>query len=158
VRAGEPRRVVVAPPRPSRSRPDVDAVASALIDSLRARIDAHPHYLVIAADSVAAALRASRTINGVQEKLGADLIVSVSLVPSRDSVVRVITMHDLTLPAGADRRVIVSPVASADPTAGIGALMPQVVPTLLEMERSGRVRRSPRDGAPPPRLVVPQEP
>jgi eukaryotic-like serine/threonine-protein kinase len=148
MRSAEPRRVVVAPPRTSRNRPDVDAVAAALVDSLRRRIDAHPHYIVVAADSVTAALRESRTINGVSERLKADIIVSVSLVPVRDSVVRLITMHDLTLPQGADRRVIVSPVAASDPTAGVGALMPQVVPTLLEMERPG-LRTPPRTPRPP---------
>ena len=149
MRSTEPRRVVVAPPRPSRSRPDVDKVAAALVDSLRLRIDASPRYMVIAADSVAAALRESRTIDGVKMRLSADFIVSVSLVPSKDSVVRLITLHDLHAPQGMDRRVIASPVLASDPTAGIGAMMPQVLPMMVEMERARFRQMPPRPPAQP---------
>ncbi|MBK7905123.1 MAG: serine/threonine protein kinase [Gemmatimonadetes bacterium] len=149
MRSTEPRRVVVAPPRPSRSRPDVDKVAAALVDSLRLRIDASPRYMVIAADSVAAALRESRTIDGVKMRLSADFIVSVSLVPSKDSVVRLITVHDLHAAQGMDRRVIASPVLASDPTAGIGAMMPQVLPMMVEMERARFRQMPPRPPAQP---------
>lgn len=151
MRNSGPRRVVVAPPRPSRSRPDVDKVAAVLADSLRNRIDASPRYVVIDADTVAAALRATRTLDALHERLDADFIVSIALVPVKDSVIRLITVHDMGGPRGMDRRVIVSPVVATEPFAGIGDLMPQVLPLMQEMERA-RFRPSPGGtGTRPPR-------
>jgi len=139
-----PRRVVVAPPRPSRTRPELDVIAGALVDSLRSRIDASPRWVSVPGDSVAAALRESRTVNGVQERLSSDIIVSVSLIPAKDSVVRLITVRDLMGPNGFNVRTIVSPVAASDPSAGLSDLVPKVVQQLLEMERGARAPRPPR--------------
>ncbi len=161
-RGGPPRRVVVAPPRPSRSRPEMDGIAGALVDSLRLRIDAHPHYISVPGDSVASALAESRTINGVQERLSSDIIVSVSLIPVKDSVVRLITVRDLVGPDGFNMRTIASPVSAKDPTAGLTELVPKVVAQMLEMERSGFrfVNRgpNPREGQPPPGGAPPPPP
>lgn len=140
MRSSGPRRVVVAQPRPSRGRPELDAISGVLADSLRSQIDAHPRYAVVPADSAAAALRESRTVNGVQERLSADLIISIALIPRGDSVVRMISVRDLAAPEWASHRTIVSPVAASTPGFGLDALVPQVVRSLLEMERSARQR------------------
>jgi len=138
MRSGEPRRVVIALPRASRTRPDFDGLSGALADSLRRQIDAHPRYVVVPADSVAAALRESRTVNGVQERLGADVIVSIALLPSRDSLVRLISVRDLAAPEWANHRTVSSPVAAASAASGLGELGGQVLRALLEMERASR--------------------
>ena len=154
-RSGEPRRVVVAMPRSSRGRPEIDAIVRALADSLSAGVDAHPRFIVVPADSVASALRESRTMNAVQEKLAADLFLSIALIPERDSVRRVISLRDLSAPSGVDHRVIQSMVSATDPSAGLSELVPQVVRALLELERA-RLRQplgktiGGTPGAPPP--------
>jgi hypothetical protein len=140
VRVGTPRRIVIAMPRPSRTRPEFDDLSRALADSLRRRIDANPKYVVVPADSVAAALRESRTVNGVQERLAADLIVSIALLPSRDSVVRLISVRDLAAPDWANHRTVASPVAASTAESGIGELVSQAIRALQEMERSSRQR------------------
>ena len=155
MRSREPRRVVVAMPRPSRSRPEVDAIAKVLADSLRVAIDRHPRYVVVPADSVAAALLESRTVNTVQEKLHADIFVSIALLPARDSVVRMISIRDLTGADGFNFRSVVSAVAASQPMEGISQLLPQVVRSLLEMERGARSRPS---GAPSPNSPGPRVP
>ena len=147
-RRGEPRRVVIALPRSSRTRPEFDGLSRALADSLRRQIDAHTRYVVVPADSVAAALRASRTVNGVQERLAADLIVSIALLPSRDSLVRLISVRDLAAPAWANHRTVSSQVAANAPESGISELVSRAVRALGEMERASRQR--------PP--VVPPQP
>lgn len=136
----EPRRVVIAMPRPSRTRPELDALSIELADSLRRQIDAHPRYVVVPADSVSMALRESRTVNGVQERLAADLIISIVLIPSRDSLVRMISVRDLAAPEWANHRTVVSQVVAKDPASGIAELVPQVLRALSEMERAARQR------------------
>lgn len=120
------------------------------VDSLRRQFDAHPRYVVVPADSVAAALREARTVNGVQEKLGADLIVSIALLPSRDSLVRLVSVRDLAAPEWASHRTVPSAVAAtAAATAaatGMSELVSQVLRALEEMERA----------AIPPVVPVPQ--
>ncbi len=140
VRTSEPRRVVVAMPRPSRNRPDLDAIAASLADSLRVHLDRHPRFVVIAADSVSAVLRESRTINTVQEKLKADLFVSISLIPTKDSVVRMVQLRDLSAAQGFNYRAFTSTGSASEPTAGISTMMPTVVRSLVEMERGFRGR------------------
>lgn len=144
--ASAPRRVVVAMPRPSRTRPEFDAIGSALADSLRRQIDAHPRYVVVPADSVEAALRESRTVNGVQERLGADLIVSIAFIPSRDSLVRMVSVRDLAAPEWASHRTVVSQVVASAPASGIGEQVPKVIRALLEMERAAS-RQRPQDAS-----------
>ena len=138
MRSSGPRRVVVAQPRSSRGRSGLDAISGALADSLRAHIDAHPRYVVVPADSTAAALRESRTVNGVQERLNADLIISIALIPRGDSVVRMITMRDLAAPEWANHRTVVSPVVATTPGFGLDELVPKVLRSLFEMERAAR--------------------
>lgn len=155
IRPNEPRRVVVALPRPVRGRPELDAVAGALADSLRRHIEAHPRFTVVPPDSVAAVLRESRTINTVQERLQADLIVSISLIPARDSVVRMVQMRDLGAPQGFNYRALTSHVPTADPKQGLSDVASTVVRQLVEMER-GRARPRPTREA--PRVDVPAPP
>ena len=68
LRAG-PRRVVVALPRPSRTRPELDQIAAMIADSLRYHLSRNTRFVLVPADSVATALRTSRTVNGIQESL-----------------------------------------------------------------------------------------
>lgn len=144
--SSEPRRVVVALPRNTGGRADLNAIATTLADSLRGRLGSHPRFFVIPADSVAAVLRESRTVNTVQERLDADLIVSISLIPSRDSVVRMVQMRDLRAPSGLNYRAITSTVPLTAPTEGIREMMPRVVRSLFEMERGARTPPAPPDG------------
>jgi hypothetical protein len=133
---GEPRRVVVAMPRPSRDRPDLDIVGRTLADSLRVGIDKHPRYVVVPADSVAMALRESRTVNAVQEKLKADLIVSISLRPVGDSVERIISIRDLAAPQGSNNRVLISGASAKAPAAATQEIVPEVLRLMFDIERA----------------------
>ena len=155
-----PRRVVIALPRASRGRPELDAVAATLADTLRRAIDAHPRYVVVPADSVAAVLSESRTVNTVQERLRADVILSFTLIPARDSIVRLIQIREPGAPRGFDLRVVSSTVAAADPSAGMDRMIPMTLQAMGQMERevfrarprlsqdSGRVGRELRSQTP----------
>lgn len=152
------RRIVVALPRASRTRPDLDAVASVLADTLRRAFDAHPRYVVVPADSVAAVLAGSRTVQTVQERLQADVIVSISLIPARDSIVRLVQLRDLAAPDGFELRVVATSAAAGDPAAGLDRLVPDALQALQEMERA-RVRVLRTGIAPsPPRVPRPPRP
>jgi serine/threonine-protein kinase len=145
------RRVVVAPPRPSRNRADLDAMGAALADSLRAGFDAHPRYVAVPSDSVAAALRVSRTVNAVQEMLRADVIVSISLIPVRDSVVRLVQIRDLSAPGAFSQRVASSTAPANAPLDGLDTLVPEAIKSLQEMESGAqgwRQRRPPLPATP----------
>lgn len=133
---GEQRRVVVAMPRPSRDRPDLDIVGRTLADSLRSGIDKHPRYVAVPADSVAMALRESRTVNAVQEKLKADLIVSISLRPVGDSVERIISIRDLAAPQGSNSRVLISGASAKAPAAATQEIVPEVLRLMFDIERA----------------------
>lgn len=133
---GEPRRVVVAMPRASRDRPDLDIVGRVLADSLRDGIDKHPRYVVVPADSVAMALRESRTVNAVQEKLKADLIVSITLRPVGDSVERIVSIRDLAAPQGSNTRVVISGASAKAPAADVSRIVPEVLRLLFDIEQA----------------------
>ena len=164
-RGFEQLRVIVAQPRPSRDRPEMDAIVSALADSLRRSLDAHPRYAVVPPDSVTAALGTSRTVNALQERLNANLIVSISLIPGGDSVTRTITVRELSGGSGGGTggsgggstsvRVISDRVASSAPGSGIGDLVRQVTRALFELERSARSRGT---SSVEPTSVVPTRP
>ncbi|MCL4214452.1 MAG: serine/threonine protein kinase [Gemmatimonadales bacterium] len=145
---GQPRRVIVAQPRGVRGRPELEAIVTLLSDSLRHALDAHPRYAVVSPDSVSLALGQSRTMNALQERLDADLLVSIALVPGADSITRIITIRDISEPTGVSMRVITSKVTAAAPGAGVGSLVPQVVRALVELERGPRVRSVGPAGAP----------
>jgi serine/threonine protein kinase len=140
-----PRRVVVALPRPSRTRPELDQIAVVIADSLRHHLSRNTRFVLVPADSVAAALQTSRTVNGIQESLNADVIVSISLLPKNDSVVRMINLRDLKSRSGFNYRVISHTAPATDVTAGLSAAAPQAVLELLEMERGNYFSRDPRD-------------
>ncbi|MDH5233659.1 MAG: serine/threonine protein kinase [Gemmatimonadota bacterium] len=144
-------RVIVAEPRASRNRPEMDAIVKALADSLRRALDAHPRYVVVPPDSVSAALVASRTVDALQERLKANLLVSISLIPGADSVTRNITVRELSGGSGdpASVRVVSDHVAAASPGAGLGDLVRQVVRALFELERAARARTA-GAAVPPP--------
>jgi serine/threonine protein kinase len=169
LRAG-PRRVVVALPRPSRTRPEMDQIAAVIADSLRHHISRNTRFVLVPADSVAAALQTSRTINAIQESLDADVIVSISLLPTKDSVVRMINLRDLKSRTGFNYRVISHTAPATDVTAGLSAAAPQAVAELIEMERGNffsrdftreqersfrQPPRPPTDARPPAPAVTP---
>jgi serine/threonine-protein kinase len=144
-----PRRVVVAPPRLARGRPDVDSIGVLLVEALRTNLDAHPRYRVVDADSVNAALRVSRTLDAVRELTRADIIVSISLIPARDSVVRLVQIREMEAHTPFNVRVISSTAPSNVPNFALDKLGPDALATLLDMERNARqwMARPPR----PPR-------
>ena len=148
LRAG-PRRVVVALPRPSRTRPELDQIAATIADSLRYHLSRNTRFVLVPADSVASALRTSRTVNGIQESLKADVIVSISLLPTKDSVVRMINLRDLKSRSGFNYRVISHTAPVADATAGLSIAAPQAVTELIEMERGNYFSRPPTSVRPP---------
>lgn len=132
------RRVVIALPRSNRARADLDAAAIVIADTLRRAFDAHPRYVVVPADSVAAALADSRTVNTVQERLNADIIVSISLIPTRDSLIRLIQVRDLHAPGGQAVRVISTSAVPNNPTASVENVVRETFRTLQEIDRTGR--------------------
>jgi hypothetical protein len=140
------RRVVVATPRPSRGRPDLNAAAALLVDSLNAGFSRHPRFVVVPQDSVDAVLARTRTVEAVREALDADVIVSLSFIPTPDdSVTRLVQVRDLTLPDGRTAsRVVPARVPNADPTQGARELSRQAIRAVFEMEQFARL---PRPGA-----------
>jgi hypothetical protein len=146
-----PRRVVVAPPRLARDRPDIDTIGFQLVESLRRNLDAHPRYAVVDADSVNAALRVSRTIDAVREMTHADIIVSISLIPSKDSVVRLVQIREMEHRTPFNLRVISSTTPATQPLFGIEKIGADALATLLDMERNARqwIARPPRPPARP---------
>jgi serine/threonine protein kinase len=148
-----PRRVVVALPRPSRSRPELDLMAQVIADSLRHHLAQNTRFALVPADSVAQALQTSRTVNGIQEALKADVIVSISLVPTKDSVVRMINLRDLKARSGFNYRVISHTAPAGDATAGLAVAAPQAVSELIEMERSNYLFRTMTGSQPAPRTA-----
>jgi len=155
-----PRRVVVAVPRTNRLRADLDAAALVIADTLRRALDAHPRYVVVPADSVAAVLAESRTVNTVQERLNADIIISLSLIPSRDTLVRLVQIRDLTAPGGQVSRAVSAPTDLAHPTDGVDRVVRETFRALAEMDRVARDAMRARAAAgvvapaPPPPPVV----
>ena len=143
-----PRRVVIAPPREARARPELNAAAAVLVDSLMAGLDRHPRYVVVPRDSVAAVLARSRTVEAVREALDADVIVSLSLIATPDdSVTRLVQVRDLTPPDGrSTSRVVSARVPAMDAARGAGQVPHEVLRALFEMERLGfdRVERGTR--------------
>lgn len=136
------RRVVVATPRPSRGRPDLNTAAAVLVDSLAAGFERHPRFVVVPRDSVDAVLTRSRTVEAVREALGADIIVSLSFIPTPDdSITRIVQVRDLTLANGRSAsRVVPARVPNADPTQGARELPRQAIRAVFEMEQVARQR------------------
>ena len=139
------RRVVVAPPRPSRGRPDLNVAADVLVDSLNAGFARNPRFAVVPHDSVEAALQRSRTVDAVREALDADIIISLSFIPTPDdSITRLLQVRDLGVADGrSEIRIIPSRVPQTDPTRGAAEVSRDVQRTLFEMERAARQRPGP---------------
>lgn len=120
----------------------------------RRAVDNHPRYFVVAQDSVAEALASSRTVNAVQERLNADLIISFTRIPARDSVVRLVQIRDLSASRGFDFRVVGTTVPASDPAGGLDRLVPMTMRTMQQMERDALRELGPR---PPCDLQRPRE-
>ena len=140
-RGFEQLRVIVAQPRSSRDRPEMDAIVHALADSLRRALDSHPRYAVVPPDSVAAVLAVTRTVNALQERLRANLIVSIALIPGADSVTRTVTVRQFAA-AGTQSGVrhLTDRVAANAPNARLNDVVRQVVRALFELEGGTRAR------------------
>jgi eukaryotic-like serine/threonine-protein kinase len=145
-----PRRVVVVPPRPSASRPDLNTAALFIADSLQRAFDAHPRYASVPRDSVLQVLARSRTVDAVREQLDADIIVSISLIPlPNDSVSRLVQLRDVNLPGGGSSvRMITNVMPQAAPAQDIDALSRDALRQLFEMERTARDARQFRIATP----------
>lgn len=152
-----PRRVVVALPRLSRSRPDLNAAALHIADSLQRAFAEHPRYVVVPRDSVIAVLERTRTVDAVREQLNADVIVSLSLIPMpSDSVMRLVTLRDLQLPGGGSSvRVVNTTLAATAPASGLDALARETFRALFEMERTARDQQRVPQVPRPPRTLQP---
>lgn len=137
------RRVVIAPPRPSRGRPDLNAAAVVLVDSLAAGFERHPRFLVVPRDSVDAVLARSRTVEAVREALDADVIVSLSFIPTPDdSITRLVQVRDLALPDGRSAtRIVPARVPNADPLQDSRDLPRRAIRAVFEMEEVARQRQ-----------------
>ncbi len=146
------RRVVVAPPRPSRSRPDLNEAGLRIADSLAAAFDEHPRYHAVPRDSVLAVLQRSRTIDAVQEALNADIIVSISLIPMpNDSLQRLVQLRDVRLPGGGTAmRLVNTTHANTDAAGGLTLLARESFRAVFDMERQARESLRPRVVVPAP--------
>ena len=142
-RGFEQLRVIVAQPRSSRDRPEMDAIVRALADSLRRALDSHPRYAVVPPDSVAAVLAVTRTVNALQEQLRANLLISIALIPGADSVTRTVTVRRFAA-GGAESGVrhLTDRVAANAPNARLDDVVRQVVRALFELEGGPRTRTS----------------
>lgn len=146
-----PRRVVIALPRASRGRAELAAAATTIADSLWRAFDAHPRFVAVPTDSVRAVLSESRTVNTVQERLNADVVISISLLPARDSIVRLVQVRDLRASGAHNMRVVSSTVAARAPASELEKMIPQTFRALFEMERTARETRfRVGDGVAPP--------
>lgn len=145
-----PRRVVVVPPRPSASRPDLNTAALFIADSLQRAFEAHPRYTTVPRDSVLGVLARSRTVDAVREQLDADVIVSISMVPlPNDSLTRLVQLRDVNLPGGGSSvRMLTRVLPQASPAQDIEALSRDAIRQLFDMERAARDARTFRIATP----------
>jgi hypothetical protein len=141
----EMRRVVVAPPRPSRGRPELNAAARTIVDSLTASFSRVSWFSVVPRDSVEAVLQRSRTLDAVREALQADVIVSLSFLPEGpDSTTRIVQVRDLTVPDGRTAtRVLPARVPNTNPLLGAESLPREVIRAVVDLERPERPPRPP---------------
>lgn len=139
------RRVVVAPPRPSRGRPELNAAARTIVDSLTASFSRVAWFIVVPRDSVEAVLQQSRTVDAVREAVKADVIVSLSFLPTPDdSTTRIVQVRDLTVPDGRTAtRVLPARVPNANPLLGAESLPREVIRAIVDLERPERPPRPP---------------
>lgn len=141
----EMRRVVVAPPRPSRGRPELNAAAQAIVDSLTASFARVSWFTVVPQDSVQAVLQRSRTVEAVREALSADVIVSLSFLPEgTDSTTRIVQVRDLALPDGRTAsRALPARVPNTNLLLGAESLPREVIRAVVDLERPLRPPRPP---------------
>jgi serine/threonine-protein kinase len=141
----EVRRVVVAPPRPSRGRPELNAAARTIVDSLTASFSRVSWFTVVPRDSVEAVLQRSRTVDAVRDALNADVIVSLSFLPEgSDSTTRIVQVRDLTVPDGRTAtRVLPARVPNANLLLGAELLPREVIRAIVDLERPERPPRPP---------------
>lgn len=141
----EMRRVVVAPPRPSRGRPELNAAAQSIVDLLTASFARVPWFTVVPQDSVQAVLQRSRTVEAVREALSADVIVSLSFLPEgADSTTRIVQVRDLALPDGRTAsRVLPARVPNTNLLLGAESLPREVIRAVVDLERPVRPPRPP---------------
>jgi eukaryotic-like serine/threonine-protein kinase len=95
---GPPRRVLIADPPPDRLHPELQAAGAHVMDLLRNELAGNSRYVVVNRDSVAAALRRTRSRDSVMHELDADMNVSIRALPTHaaDSVRWMVTLFDPT--------------------------------------------------------------
>ncbi len=143
---GPPRRVAITLPRITRSLEPAAPVAAALADSLRRVIGNSPRFDLVPADSVAAALQRTRTIDDLAKMLNADVFASISVFRvGADTVRWQVALRDLTAHSAYSLRSWISPpTAIGVPPAGLDTLLAQTVTQLGEMDRAPRQSSGPR--------------
>lgn len=141
----EVRRMVIAPPRPSRGRPALNAASQAIVDSLTASFSRIQWFAVVPRDSVESVLQRTRTVEAVREALKADVIISLSFLPcADDSTTRIVQVRDLTVPDGRTAtRVLPARVPNANPLQGAEALPREIIRAIVDLERPERPPRPP---------------
>lgn len=137
---GPPRRVVITLPRIFRSLDAAGPVAAALADSLRRVIGGSPRFDLVPADSVAAALQKTRTVDDLARLLNADVFASISVFRvGTDSVRWQVALRDLTAHSAYGLRSWISqPTAINAPPPGLDTLLAQTLSQLGEMDRAPR--------------------
>lgn len=137
---GPPRRVAITLPRNFRSLEPAAPVAAALADSLRRVIGSSPRFELVPADSVAAALQKTRTIDDLATMLKADVFASISVFRvGADSVRWQVALRDLTAHSAYGLRSWISPPTTmGTPPAGLDSLLAQTLSQLVEMDRAPR--------------------
>ncbi|MEA3245210.1 MAG: serine/threonine-protein kinase [Gemmatimonadota bacterium] len=137
---GPPRRVAITLPRILRSLEPAAPVAAALADSLRRVIGGSPRFDLVPADSVAAALQKTRTVDDLAKMLNADVFASISVFRvGADSVRWQVALRDLTAHSAYGLRSWISqPTSVSAPPPGLDTLLAQTLSQLGEMDRAPR--------------------
>ncbi|MDA1080259.1 MAG: serine/threonine-protein kinase [Gemmatimonadetes bacterium] len=141
---GPARRVAVTEARTtSRALAEAATYGAMLADTLRRTIGASARFVLVNADSVAAALQKTRTIDDLSTILGADMFASITTfrTPS-DSVVWQVTVRDLTAGRGGIRSWVSGATAVGGPIVGLDSLLAVTAAQLTQMDRAPR-RREP---------------
>ncbi|MEP6619061.1 MAG: serine/threonine-protein kinase [bacterium] len=136
---GPPRRVFVSVPPRTRSRPDVDVAAQAMMDTLRHRLAQSKRFLPVEHDSVVLALSQSRVSDSLAKLLKVELFASLYPIIGRDSSVTwQLTVRDLTAHPKYSLRNVIAKVPHDSLLAPLDSLVRGAARALDEMDRAPR--------------------
>jgi serine/threonine-protein kinase len=136
-----PRRLVIAEPPDQRAWPEASLLGRAVADSLRRMLRPRKsQYTLVDQDSVRDVLLRTRSVSEITKSLNSDLLVAVSLAPTRgDSAVLQIQAYDLTAVNQYRQRAATSKqVPRNEVLAQLDALLLSTVTYLDEMTRAPR--------------------